>query len=265
MTDDYVAELAASLRGPRRQRKRLLDEVAAHIDDAVHAELAFNPSFLEAKRAVLDRLGEPRAIADRWNADHRFRRERRRRRLALAAFAIVAAGALGVTQYAAGKPQLALLEGATRSPAANTALAPARFAPAAGWQVRVGRPHACVGFSASRCSQVTTVASTTHFRDCLECLPHRTVAAMRAHDIAIKLTVTIERPLRMKPTFAWPPRPVRRAVAGLEGLPARIGVYQGSTVVGSRELFVLIVFGQAVPTDRQLKRANAELRRSRIG
>lgn len=160
---------------------------------------------------------------------------------------------------------LVLLGGATRSPAAITALAPARFAPAAGWQVRVGKPHACVGVSASRCSQVTTVASTTRFRDCLECLPHRTVAAMRAQDIAIKLTVAIERPLRTKRTFAWPPRIVRRAVTGLEGLPARIGVYQGSTLVGSREVFVFIVFGRAVPTDRQLKRVNAELRRSRIG
>jgi hypothetical protein len=160
---------------------------------------------------------------------------------------------------------LALLGDATRSPAASTALAPARFAPAAGWQVRVGKPHACVGVPASRCSQVTTVASTTRFRDCLECLPHRTVAAMRAQDIAIKLTVAIERPLRTKRIFAWPPRIVRRAVAGLEGLPARIGVYQGSTLVGSKEVFAFAFFGRAVPTDRQLKRVNAELRRSRIG
>ena len=160
---------------------------------------------------------------------------------------------------------LALLGGATRSPAAITALVPARFVPAAGWQVRVGKAHACVGVPASRCSQVTTVASTTRFRDCLECLPHRTVAAMRGQDIAVKLTVAIEHPLRTKRTFAWPPRIVRRAVAGLEGLPAGIGVYQGSTLVGSREVFVFVVFGRAVPTDRQLKRVNAELRRSRIG
>lgn len=160
---------------------------------------------------------------------------------------------------------LALLGGATRSSAANTTLVPARFAPAAGWQVRIGRPHACVGVSLSRCSQVTTVASTTRVRDCLECLPHRTVAAMRAQDIAIKLTVAIERPLRTKRTFAWPPRIVRRAVAGLEGLPARIGVYQGATLVGRREVSVFIAFGRPVPTDRQLRRVNAELRRSRIG
>ena len=88
---------------------------------------------------------------------------------------------------------------------------------------------------------------------------------MRAQDIAIKLTVAIEHPTGTKRTFAWPPRIVRRAVAGLEGLPARIGVYQGSTLVRSREVFVLVVFGRALPPDRQLKRVNAELRRSRIG
>jgi hypothetical protein len=118
---------------------------------------------------------------------------------------------------------------------------------------------------ASRCSQVTTVASTTRFRACLECLPHRTVAVMRPQDIAIKVSVAIEHPTRTKRTFAWPPLVVPRAVSGpFEGLPRRIGVYQGSTLVGKREVLVLIVFGRAVPTDRQLNRANSGLRRSRI-
>jgi hypothetical protein len=44
-----------------------------------------------------------------------------------------------------GLVAFALVGGATSSPAASTALAPVRFAPAAGWQVRVGKPHACVG------------------------------------------------------------------------------------------------------------------------
>jgi len=89
---------------------------------------------------------------------------------------------------------------------------------------------------------------------------------MHAQDIAIKVTVAIEHPLRTKRTFAWPPRVVRRAAVGpFEGLPARIGVYQGATLVGSREVFVFIVFGRAVPTDRQLRRVNAELQRARFG
>jgi hypothetical protein len=127
--------------------------------------------------------------------------------------------------------------------------------------VKEGRAHACVGVSASRCSQVTSVASTTRFRDCLECLPHRTVAAMQAKDIAIKLTVAIEHPLRGKRTFAWPPRVNRRAVAApFEGLLPRIGDYQGATLIGRPEVSVFVVFGRAVPTRRQLTRANAELR-----
>jgi hypothetical protein len=144
-------------------------------------------------------------------------------------------------------------------------LVPAHFAPASGWQVREGRAHACVGVPASRCSEVTSVASTTRFRDCLECLPHRTVSAMHAKDIAIQLMVAIERPPRLKRTFAWPPRVTRRTVVSpFEGLPARIGVSQAATLIGRREVSVFIVFGRAAPTSRQLKRANAELRRVRF-
>lgn len=105
MTDDFLAEVGASLRGPRRHRKRLVDELAAHIDDAVRAELAANVHIGDAERAVLDRIGNASAIADRWNADRRIVRTRRHRRLAGATFVLVVAGALGVTQYAAGKSQ----------------------------------------------------------------------------------------------------------------------------------------------------------------
>jgi hypothetical protein len=143
--------------------------------------------------------------------------------------------------------------------------APAHFAPAPGWTVREGRAHACPGVPASRCVQATSVASTVRLRDCLECLPHRTVAAMRAADIVIKVGVAIERPMGTKRTFAWPPRVTRRAViAGFEGLPGRIGVFQGATLVGRREVSVFVVFGRPAPTDRQLGRANAELRRVRF-
>ena len=53
-------------------------------------------------------------------------------------------------------------------------------------------------------------------------------------------------------------------IAGFEGLPGRIGVYQGATLIGRREVSVFIVFGRPVPTNRQLRRANAELRRARF-
>jgi hypothetical protein len=89
---------------------------------------------------------------------------------------------------------------------------------------------------------------------------------MSPSGIGIQVTLALERPLRVHPTFAWPPRVNRRNVhAGFEGLPGRIGVYQGQTRVGTREVFVFIIFGRAVPTRRQLSRVNAELQRARLG
>jgi hypothetical protein len=89
---------------------------------------------------------------------------------------------------------------------------------------------------------------------------------MRASDIAIQLTVAVEHPFRVRPTFGWPPRVSRREVsAPFEGLPRRIGVYQASTRVGAREVFVFVLFGRAVPSERQLKRVNTELARARLG
>ena len=88
---------------------------------------------------------------------------------------------------------------------------------------------------------------------------------MRGGDIAIQLTVALEHPVRVRRTCAWPPRVTRRGVvAGFEGLPARVGVYQCETRVGTREVLAFIIFGRAVPFDRQLDRANAELQRARL-
>jgi hypothetical protein len=117
--DDFLIEVRASLGGPRRRRKRLVEELAGHIDDAMRAELAANPTFVDAERIVLERLGNAGAIADRWRADRRKLRARRQRRLAAATFALVAAAALGITQYAAGKPQPA-----RRDPPAQTTPTP---------------------------------------------------------------------------------------------------------------------------------------------
>jgi hypothetical protein len=145
-------------------------------------------------------------------------------------------------------------------------LTPAHFAPAAGWHTRVGKVHACPGVPASRCVQVFSVAATTRWRDCVECLPHRTVAAMSRNDVAIQIDVGRERARGLKSTFTWPPH-IRRSqvVAGFEGLPSRISTYQGNTHVGKREVFVFVLFGRPRPTDLQLRRANAELRRVRFG
>lgn len=144
-------------------------------------------------------------------------------------------------------------------------LEPVRFAPAPGWQVRHGAVHACPGTSAARCSQVTSSAATTRWRDCLDCLPHRTLAGMPADGIAIQVTVAIERPARLKRTFARPPQIKRSDVsAGFEGLPRRIGVYQTSARIGEREVLIFVFFGRGKPTARQLGRANTELQHARL-
>jgi hypothetical protein len=88
---------------------------------------------------------------------------------------------------------------------------------------------------------------------------------MGRRGIAIQVTIAIEHPIWGRRTFAWPPRVRRRDVhAGFEGLPGRISVFQGSTLVGRREVTVMLFFGQARPTARQIRRANSELRRSRL-
>lgn len=178
--------------------------------------------------------------------------------LAIGRLPVMAALALSLTPLTAvGYSQLAS--------AGVIGLQPAHFVPAAGWRLREGTAHACVGVSASRCSQAASTASTTRWRDCIDCDPRRTTAAMRASDIAIRITIVVERPLTVARTFAWPPRVSRGSVHGLEGLTRRIGVYQGNTRIGRREVFVFIIFGRAAPTNRQLERANAELRRARLG
>ena len=146
--------------------------------------------------------------------------------------------------------------------ASTSRLTPPQFAPAAGWHVRTGTVHECAGNA--RCLQVTSTASTTRFRDCVECLPQRTAAAMHLKDIAIQ--ITIFGPPRVRRWSSWPLRVSRRSVhSRFKGLPERIGVYFGTIRAGARGVDVMIVFGRAVPTNQQLNRANAELQRARLG
>jgi len=66
--------------------------------------------------------------------------------------------------------------------------------------------------------------------------------------------------------FSWPLQVKRAKVtAGFEGLPRRIGVYQASTRVDAREVFLFVFFGRAKPTVRHVNRVNAELRRAHLG
>ena len=144
---------------------------------------------------------------------------------------------------------------------AAAALAPARFAPRHGWHAGAGRVHACPGVPPERCRSASSWAATVRWRDCGECLPHRTLARMPANGIAIQISLAIERPF---PAWlhqrSWPPHiDPRTVVAPFEGLPGRIGVYQWIGLVGRVEANVMLFFGRSRPTSRQLHAAEAEL------
>jgi len=145
------------------------------------------------------------------------------------------------------------------------ALAPARFAPGPGWHVGAARAHACVGVSAARCTQAESWAATVPWRDCPECLPHRTLAALPPDGIAMHLTVAVEDPPVGRASSSWPPRlHAGDLVAGMEGVPSRYAVFQRVARVGRRELFVWVFFGRSRPTPAALRAANAVLRSVRI-
>ena len=150
-------------------------------------------------------------------------------------------------------------------PALGASPVPVQF-PTNGWDVRRNRVHACPGVPASRCSQVTSLASTTRWRDCVECLPHKTLAAMPRSGIAVQITVAVEHPARAVHTFAWPPQvKLAQVQAGFEGLPGRIGVYQAASLIERREVSLFVWFGRSRPTVSQVSKANTELRHARLG
>ncbi len=97
-----VDAFAAELRGPRRARRRLVDEVATHLHDSLEQELAAGTPPDLAARAVLDRFGDPHAPAAAWNRDRTARRGAERRNALVLALAAVAAAALAMTQHASG-------------------------------------------------------------------------------------------------------------------------------------------------------------------
>jgi hypothetical protein len=155
---------------------------------------------------------------------------------------------------------------ATLCVAASAAtLTPVRFAATPGWYLGVGSPHACPGVPAARCSRVTTWASTIKWRDCADCLPRKTVAALPANGVAIQVSLIREHPVVAKEVVAWPPQ-VRATdlVSPFEGLPPRIGVYRRFARVGSYEVYVLVLFGRNRPGAAQIARANTQLRTAKL-
>ena len=138
-------------------------------------------------------------------------------------------------------------------------VSPPHFQSAPGWHVGSHPAHACPGVSASRCVQAWGWASTVRYRDCGDCVPHRTLAHLPPRGVIIQLSNSREHPSRA-PTGAWPPQIRRKDVhAGFEGVPNRFGVFQAFVRTGHLERYLFVWFGRAHPTRRQLARANAEL------
>jgi hypothetical protein len=145
-------------------------------------------------------------------------------------------------------------------------LVPAALPPHPGWHSGHTAVHACPGVAASRCVQATTWAATIRWRDCADCLPHRTVAALPTNGIALQVTVAVEHPVPgWLPHRAWPPSIAPRDVAApFEGLPAQIGVYQHVALEHGVEVSAMVFFGRPRPTAQQAARAAALLARLKL-
>ncbi|HET7759460.1 MAG TPA: hypothetical protein VFK62_06015 [Gaiellaceae bacterium] len=161
--------------------------------------------------------------------------------------------------------RLAILAGALVLVAAGCGsgagdLQPARFPARAGWNVGAGHVHACTDMARDRCAQAGSWATTGDWRDCTECLPQRTAAALPADGIAMTLVVG-RGPNAPKQKLRWPPTLQPGDAKRLEGLPARTGVIQRAGLVHGFTTYVFVFFGRPRPTSAQLARARAELAR----
>jgi hypothetical protein len=130
--EEWLRALAGSLQGSRRRRRRLLAELAGHLEEATAEELAAGLSNAEAEAVALRRMGAAATVADHWNAEAAARRTAVRARVVVLA---VLAAAL-VTPVA-----LAQRSGTGHSPAHGTAGkgATGRAAPSPAVQPRAGR------------------------------------------------------------------------------------------------------------------------------
>ncbi len=145
----------------------------------------------------------------------------------------------------------------------SSTLAPARFPARPGWHVGHGRVHACPGVPRSRCIAVSSWAATVRWRDCAECLPHKTVESLPPEGIAIQVSFArTKSPDWIKP-MRWPPR-LRTMGVPFEGLPTRIGVVQLIGRPNGYEAYLWVFFGRPEPTAHQIARARAELAAARL-
>jgi hypothetical protein len=102
-SERVLDELASRLRGPRRARLRLLDEIEEDLQDAIAAERVGGLDAYAAEELVASRFGSPTTVARVWNADQASRRRAAHRNTLILMIAVAIAGALGITQHASGK------------------------------------------------------------------------------------------------------------------------------------------------------------------
>jgi hypothetical protein len=101
--DLYLRDVANRLAGSRRTRRRLLAEIAAHLDDAVEANLGAGMPAAEAESHAVEQFGLASAFAEAWDVRCAHLRWRQRRHIALLVGTVTIASVLGVVQHADGR------------------------------------------------------------------------------------------------------------------------------------------------------------------
>jgi hypothetical protein len=102
---EWMGELHGSLRGPRRAKQRLVNELNAHIEDAVAAELANGHTLEQAEAAAFARVGSASELAYRWSADTSARqRAGRVKVLALGLVIAAVVAPVGLAQRSGSEP-----------------------------------------------------------------------------------------------------------------------------------------------------------------
>lgn len=90
----YLGEVEALLAGPRDERRRLLDELRAHLADAAAAGVP--------EEDAVAALGDPGSVAAAWHTRCARQAARVRRRVGACVLGLAAASVLAVTQHAEG-------------------------------------------------------------------------------------------------------------------------------------------------------------------
>lgn len=134
--ESFLTELDASLEGGARHRREIVDELAAHFQDVVDAEM---PSRRALSRA-LERFGSPAAVAEEFNAIRRARLHRRTRFGILLAVVVALVGAPSLMTTAAPRgPALFVATSSERARVAHERFELVALDPTSGQIIGVSR------------------------------------------------------------------------------------------------------------------------------